>query len=68
MVTLLFQQADVDELFKAEEATCIDLPDEVVHISLLGCLLPYGLAYWDHCLLRHCDFCLDLELATFNKV
>ena len=39
-----------------------------MHISLLGCLLPDGLVHWDHCLLRHCDFSLDLKLATLDEV
>jgi len=68
VLPLHLQQSDIDELFKAEEAPCVNLPDKVVHIGLLGRFLPDALAHRDDSLSRHCHFRLHLKLAALHKV
>ena len=68
MLVLDLKQADIHKFLKAEEATCVDLPDEVQHISLLSGLLPDAFPYRYHCLLSHCNFGLDLEFAGLDEV
>ena len=68
MLVLDLEQANIHKLLQAKEATSVNLSDEVQHISLLSGLLPYAFTNRYHCLLSHCNFRLDLELARFDEV